>query len=127
MAKKPLARKHAEDYESDDGFVEDAPKSKKIKTEVKPRNTTMQQDDEGNEYWEVGEVAALGFQDFQLTESIAVGQTKSANLQLQRQHDGQHPRILRKQRKDVAREEGRCLLPYAVDSNTPLTPHRASQ
>lgn len=53
MSKKGLARKHRETYESDDGFVEDAPKSKKLKTEPKPRNAHMQKDEEGNEFWEV--------------------------------------------------------------------------
>ena len=47
-------------YESDDGFVEDAPKNKKAKssgnqlkqTEGKATvSTEMHQDDEGNEYW----------------------------------------------------------------------------
>lgn len=40
-------------YDSDDGFVEDAPKTKKQKSEPKQRNTKMQKDDDGNEYWEV--------------------------------------------------------------------------
>lgn len=50
---KPLSRKHV--YESDDGFVEDAPKSKKRKNEPKPRDTAIQKDEDGNEYWEVRE------------------------------------------------------------------------
>lgn len=43
--------KHVTDeYESDGGFVENAPKSKKQKKEL---NSGLQKDDEGNEYWEV--------------------------------------------------------------------------
>lgn len=45
------SNKHVgDDYESDDGFVEDAPKSKKQKKEL---SSGMQRDDDGNEYWEV--------------------------------------------------------------------------
>ena len=50
---KPLSRKYVEDYESDGGFVEDAPKSKKQKSEPKQTKTGVHIDDEGNEYWEV--------------------------------------------------------------------------
>ena len=53
---KPLSRKYVEDYESDEGFVEDAPKSKKRKSEVKQTKEVshgVQKDDEGNEFWEV--------------------------------------------------------------------------
>ena len=50
---KPLSRKHVEEYDSDGGFVEDAPKSKKQKSEPKQTNTGVQTDDDGNEYWEV--------------------------------------------------------------------------
>ena len=51
-----------QEYESEGGFVEDAPKNKKVKSggnELKKAegkatvNTGMQQDDDGNEYWEV--------------------------------------------------------------------------
>lgn len=54
-----------EEYESDGGFIEDAPRSKKAKTsktainEVKKREGKkeiqlgMQKDDEGNPFWEV--------------------------------------------------------------------------
>lgn len=46
-------RQHATaDYESDGGFVADAPKSKKQK-QNKDVNTGAQRDDEGNDYWEV--------------------------------------------------------------------------
>jgi len=55
----------ADVYEPDDGFVEDAPKSKKSKTaasEVKKRegkeqvNLDKQTDDEGNPFWEVSRI-----------------------------------------------------------------------
>lgn len=48
---KPQSSKRA--YDSDDGFVEDGRSSKKQKSEPKPRNTKMQKDKEGNEFWEV--------------------------------------------------------------------------
>lgn len=57
MTPKEASRKRAaatEEYENDGGFVEDAPKSKKSK---QTKNSTVvsgkQEDDEGNEYWEV--------------------------------------------------------------------------
>lgn len=66
MPPKPLSRKRAveeETYESDGGFVEDAPKSKRTKNtaanELKQKDgkatvsTATQKDDEGNSYWEV--------------------------------------------------------------------------
>lgn len=40
----------ADDYDSDGGFVEDAPKSKKAKTAI---SKNKQVDDDGNPYWEV--------------------------------------------------------------------------
>lgn len=46
-------RQQADDYESDGGFVEDAPRSKKAKV-GRPVINEMQTDDEGNEFWEVG-------------------------------------------------------------------------
>lgn len=61
---KPLSRKHVNEYESDDGFVEDAPKSKKHKSEPKALSNTMEVDDEGNECWEVS------IQDKSLHESV---------------------------------------------------------
>lgn len=50
---KLLSRKRKQDYESDDGFVEDAPKSKNPRKEPKQVNSAVQKDDDGNEYWEV--------------------------------------------------------------------------
>lgn len=40
----------ADEYDSDGGFVEDAPKSKKTKTAI---SKNKQVDDDGNPYWEV--------------------------------------------------------------------------
>jgi hypothetical protein len=53
---KPLSRKHVEEYDSDDGLVEDAPANKKRKSEPKPKKALaegVQKDDDGNEYWEI--------------------------------------------------------------------------
>jgi hypothetical protein len=51
---KTKSRKRVEEYDSDDGFIEDAaPKSKKQKKVVSGASGEMQKDDEGNEYWEV--------------------------------------------------------------------------
>lgn len=55
MPPKSKSRKRvseAEDYDSDGGFVEDAPKSKKIKT-AKAASKDLHKDDEGNPFWEV--------------------------------------------------------------------------
>ncbi|KAK3724419.1 hypothetical protein LTR37_001043 [Vermiconidia calcicola] len=57
---KPRARKHVEEYESDDGFVEDAPKNKKQNKTV----NEMQTDDEGNEYWELSGKRRVQVSDF---------------------------------------------------------------
>lgn len=61
MPKQANSRKRvaSENYESDDGFVEDAPKSKKSKkSSAKAElDLSMQKDDEGNEYWEVSDGA----------------------------------------------------------------------
>lgn len=58
MAKAQGSRKRAaaEDYDSDGGFVEDAPKTKKNKsgTAKASVNYEMQKDTDGNQYWEVG-------------------------------------------------------------------------
>lgn len=57
MVKPQESRKRtaAEDYESDGGFIEDAPKSKKSKNGVAKAsvNYERQKDDDGNDYWEV--------------------------------------------------------------------------
>lgn len=41
------------DYDSDGGFVEDAPKSKKAKTAKEAPSKEHQKDDDGNDFWEV--------------------------------------------------------------------------
>jgi hypothetical protein len=40
----------ADDYDSDGGFVEDAPQSKRAKTAI---SKDKQEDEDGNPYWEV--------------------------------------------------------------------------
>ena len=52
LKSKPLSRKYVDDYDSDDGFVEDAPASKKTKREPKQKKELsqgVQKDDDGNE------------------------------------------------------------------------------
>jgi len=56
MAPKPKSQKRAadvEDYDSDGGFVEDAPKSKRAKPSKAPPSQDLHKDDDGNEFWEV--------------------------------------------------------------------------
>ena len=57
MSKASSSRKRSaksEDYDSDGGFVEDAPKIKKNKTDNSSKaKVGTQQDDEGNDFWEV--------------------------------------------------------------------------
>ncbi|KAK3703087.1 hypothetical protein LTR37_014698 [Vermiconidia calcicola] len=65
---KPRARKHVEEYESDDGFVEDAPKNKKQKKTVKE----TQEDDEGNEYWELSGKRRLQVSEFKGTTMVNI-------------------------------------------------------
>ena len=61
MSHKSASRKREApvDYESDDGFVEDAPKSKKSKKGDFKANSQLQTDDEGNEFWEVIHTASM--------------------------------------------------------------------
>lgn len=63
MGKGQVSRKRAaaEQYDSDDGFVEDAPKSKKSKSGSAKAsgNLEMQKDSDGNPYWEVGILTVL--------------------------------------------------------------------
>lgn len=53
MAQK---RRAVDDYASDDGFVEDAPKSKKSRAAPLSSSRVLEKkkDSEGNAYWEVG-------------------------------------------------------------------------
>jgi hypothetical protein len=65
---KPRSRKFVSEYDSDDGFVEDAaPKAKKQKKIV---TGEMQKDDEGNEYWEVCLCLTQAIRHQWLTEHI---------------------------------------------------------
>jgi hypothetical protein len=64
---KPLSRKHVEEYDSDDGFVEDAPASKRRKAEPKAKKelkSGVQKDDDGNEYWELSGKRRVQISDF---------------------------------------------------------------
>jgi hypothetical protein len=56
----PKSKKRVADaYESDDGFVADAPQSKKVKAPRKKGAIgDLQKDDEGNQFWEVGDPRA---------------------------------------------------------------------
>ena len=56
----PKSRKRVDEYEDDDGFVEDAPKSKRSKTASKSATSKeLQHDDDGNPFWEVSHGEAL--------------------------------------------------------------------
>lgn len=90
---KPLSRKYVEDYESDGGFVEDAPKNKKRKSEPKQRNSDMQKDDEGNEYWEVRRTLRITTLDG-ADCGLAFWQETCTDLTVQEQHHGQRSRVL---------------------------------
>lgn len=50
---KSRKRVSEDDYDSDGGFVDDAPKSKKVKTTKAGPPKELQKDDENNEFWEV--------------------------------------------------------------------------
>lgn len=60
-----MGKRNQEDYESDGGFIEDAPKTKKLKgsrvheTKRPVVSNEVHVDDEGNEYWEVGALSYL--------------------------------------------------------------------
>ena len=72
---KPKSRKYVEDYDSDDGFVEGAPKSKKLKSEPKPKKTVtqeVQKDDEGNEYWEISGKRRISLSQFKNMTMIGI-------------------------------------------------------
>ena len=56
MPPKYKPRKRAaetEEYGSDGGFVEDAPKSKRSKTSKASPSKDTKKDDDGNDFWEV--------------------------------------------------------------------------
>jgi hypothetical protein len=54
-ARKSTGKRTAEEYDSDNGFVEDAaPSNKQTKTTAKTTvQPGIQKDDDGNDYWEV--------------------------------------------------------------------------
>ncbi|KAK0937890.1 hypothetical protein LTR29_010565 [Friedmanniomyces endolithicus] len=58
-----MPKRAQEEYENDDGFVEDAPQTKKTKNagankgKKATTNPSIQVDDEGNDYWEVSDQA----------------------------------------------------------------------
>ncbi|TKA50545.1 hypothetical protein B0A55_12878, partial [Friedmanniomyces simplex] len=66
------------EYENDDGFVEDAPRSKKAKNaganEGKKAtiSTEAQTDDEGNEYWELSRTRRVGVSTFKKATMISI-------------------------------------------------------
>lgn len=62
--KKSRKRAAEEDYESDGGFIEDAPKSKKSKATSQVVNLEKQQDDDGNDYWQVRVMRRASTTDF---------------------------------------------------------------
>jgi hypothetical protein len=65
-----MPKRSQQQYESDNGFVEDAPKSKKSKnsTSSSPAkaalNTEELFDDDGNQYWELSRVRRVGISTF---------------------------------------------------------------
>lgn len=82
MGKAQDSRKRAlaaEDYDSDGGFVEDAPKSKKSKNGVAKAsvNYEMQKDDDGNEYWEVTLPSNIGPNQYILIETRSLANAVS--------------------------------------------------
>ncbi|KAK4613719.1 Putative RNA polymerase II transcriptional coactivator [Fulvia fulva] len=62
--KKSRKRAAEEDYESDGGFIEDAPKSKKSKATSQVVNLEKQQDDDGNDYWQISGKRRLVVSEF---------------------------------------------------------------
>ena len=81
---KPKSRKHVEEYDSDDGFVEDAPKSKKQKVK-KEVGSDVQKDDDGNEYWEV-RTTIERWQPIEVDAWLDLRQTTPASVTVQGQH-----------------------------------------
>jgi hypothetical protein len=65
-----MPKRAQQQYESDDGFVEDAPKSKKTKNggesneKKAASNTEARVDDDGNQYWELSRVRRVGISTY---------------------------------------------------------------
>lgn len=81
MAKRQLAK---DDYESDGGFVEDAPKSKKQKKQL---SSEVQKDADGNEYWEVRS-SRSPHSVRSPDKRVALWQASRANQRVQGHHNG---------------------------------------
>ncbi|KAK0248579.1 hypothetical protein B0A54_11255 [Friedmanniomyces endolithicus] len=73
-----MPKRAQEQYENDDGFVEDAPQTKKAKSaganEGKKTtiNTQIQIDDEGNEYWELSDTRRVGVSTYKGMTLISI-------------------------------------------------------
>ena len=102
---KPLSRKYVEDYESDGGFVEDAPKSKKQKSEPRQGPGSMKKDDEGNEYWEVRIYVQPDVDGTKM--EIAHRKEARTSLSIQRKYNDRHSRILREGWQGSPRKESK--------------------
>ncbi|QIW94903.1 hypothetical protein AMS68_000421 [Peltaster fructicola] len=73
---KPLSRKRvaSEDYESDGGFVEDAPKSKKSKATSEAGTGSFGQlkDEEGGDFWEITRTRRVQVSEFKGKTMISI-------------------------------------------------------
>lgn len=100
MPPKGASRKRAaatEEYDNDGGFVEDAPKSKKSKQTSNSKAVSgKQEDEEGNEYWEVSIPSSSRTLSSGIDAVIAVTHKAHTNIGVQGRHHGEHTRVLRK-------------------------------
>lgn len=108
-----MPKRSTEAYESDGGFVEDVPTSKKSRkaNDTKRRegkqevDLSMQEDDNGDPYWEArNDILKRRV----LTDVRAVVQDEESNhIKFQGQANGQHSRILHKcRRQRITWQEG---------------------
>ncbi|KAH9845821.1 Transcriptional Coactivator p15 (PC4) [Teratosphaeria destructans] len=121
--------KRAQDYESDGGFVEDAPKNKKPKnggnqlkkSEGKTRvSTQMQKDEDGNEFWEVSMHRRAESQGITNSDIAVVADEAHWDINFQKRHDDEHTRVLREGRQDASWQEGRFIVCVLSAYDTPL-------
>ncbi|EME42281.1 hypothetical protein DOTSEDRAFT_154955 [Dothistroma septosporum NZE10] len=70
--KKSRKRAAEEEYDSDGGFIEDAPKSKKTKAAAQAANLEVQQDDDGQEYWQISGKRRLVVSDYKGSTMINI-------------------------------------------------------
>ncbi|THW93585.1 PC4-domain-containing protein [Aureobasidium pullulans] len=70
LSKKRASK--AEEYNSDDGFVEDAPKSNKRAKTSQPISKDKQLDDDGNPYWELSGKRRVTLSEFKKMHLINV-------------------------------------------------------